>query len=112
MLLRRLINVTLKKTVIVKQENGSRLEEYEIIDDYEVSKENLDDQVSASIYGASIIKMLRIKSPLSKLENYLETKLNNTTDNISKYYFFIGENKYKIKSVGNKGIDIELVWKI
>ena len=109
MLLRRLINVTLKKAVIVKQENGSRLEEYEIIDDYEVSKENLDDQVSASIYGASIIKMLRIKSPLSKLENYLETKLNNTTDNISKYYFFIGENKYKIKSVGNKGIDIELV---
>lgn len=109
MLLRRLINVTLKKTVIVKQENGSRLEEYEIIDDYEVSKENLDDQVSASIYGASIIKMLRIKSPLSKLENYLETKLNNTTDNISKYYIFIGENKYKIKSVGNKGIDIELV---
>ena len=109
MILRRLINVTLKKAVIVKQENGSRLEEYEIIDDYEVSKENLDDQVSASIYGASIIKMLRIKSPLSKLENYLETKLNNTTDNISKYYFFIGENKYKIKSVGNKGIDIELV---
>lgn len=109
MLLRRLINVTLKKAVIVKQENGSRLEEYEIIDDYEVSKENLDDQVSASIYGASIIKMLRIKSPLSKLENYLETKLNNTTDNISKYYIFIGNNKYKIKSVRNKGIDIELV---
>ena len=109
MLLRYLTNVTLKKTVIVKQENGSRLEEYEIVNNYKVSKENLDDQVSASIYGASIIKMLRIKSPLSKLENYLETKLNNTTDNISKYYIFVGNNKYKIRSVGNKGIDIELV---
>ena len=109
MLLRYLTNVTLKKTVIVKQENGSRLEEYEIVNNYKVSKENLDDQVSASIYGASIIKMLRIKSPLSKLENYLETKLNNTTDNISKYYIFVGNNKYKIRSVRNKGIDIELV---
>ena len=109
MLLRYLTNVTLKKTVIVKQENGSRLEEYEIVNNYKVSKENLDDQVSASIYGASIIKMLRIKSPLSKLENYLETKLNNTTDNISKYYIFVGSNKYKIRSVRNKGIDIELV---
>ena len=109
MLLRRLMNVTLKKTVIVKQENGSRIERYEDINEYQVLIQEIDDQVSASIYGASIIKMLRVKSPLSKLENYLETKLNNTTDNISKYYIFINKNKYKIKSVGNKGIDIELV---
>ncbi len=109
MLIRYLKPVILKKAIIVKQENGSRIEEYEDINEYQVQIQEIDDQVSASIYGASIIKMLRIKSPLSKLENYLETKLNNTTDNISKYYIFIGENKYKIKSVGNKGIDIELV---
>lgn len=109
MLLRRLNTVTLKKSTIEKQSNGSKTETYVTIDNYQVEKENLDDEVSASIYGASIVNMLRIKSPLSKLEDYLDTKLNNTSDNISKYYIFIGNKKYKIKSVSCKGIDIELV---
>ena len=89
MLIRYLKSIILKKAITVKQENGSRIEEYEDINEYQVQIQEVDDQVSASIYGASIIKMLRIKSSLSKLENYLETKLNNTTDNISKYYIFI-----------------------
>lgn len=109
MLIRYLKPIMLKKSITVKQENGSRTEGYEDINEYQTQIQEIDDQVSASIYGASITKMLRIKSPLLKLENYLETKLNNTADNISKYYIFIGDNKYKIKSVGNKGIDIELV---
>lgn len=109
MLLRYLEKVTLKKSETVKQANGSRIEEYKTIDDYKVQKQELDDQISASIYGASIVNMLRIKTPLSNLEKLLKSKVNNTTDNISKYFIFINEAKYKIKSVNSKGIDIELV---
>lgn len=109
MLLRYLKTITLKKVTKNKQANGSQIEEYEDIDIYRVQIQELDDEISASIYGASIINMLRIKSPLSKLENILDTKLNNTNDNISKYRIFMGEKKYKIKSVNRKGIDIELI---
>lgn len=109
MLIRHLKTITLKKSVSTKQGNGSRTEEYKVIKDYEVQKQELDDQISASIYGANIINMCRIKSPLLDLENLLQTKLNNTDDNISKYFIFMNENKYKIKSVNSKGVVIELV---
>ena len=89
MLLRYLEEVTLKKSITVKQPNGSRIEEYEFIDNYKVQKQELDDQISASIYGASIVNMLRIKTPLSNLEKLLKSKVNNTTDNISKYFIFM-----------------------
>lgn len=109
MLLRYLRPVTLKKGITTKQSNGSRTEDYQIVGNYQVQIQELDDQISASIYGASIINMLRIKTPLGDLEKMLKTKSNNTTDNISKYFIFIEENKYKIKSVNSKGIDIELI---
>lgn len=109
MLLRYLKTITLKKSTIIKQENGSRIEEYETIGEYKVQKQELDDQISASIYGANIVNMCRIKSPISDLENLLKSKLNNTTDNISKYFIFMDNSKYRIKSVNSKGIEIELV---
>ena len=109
MLLRYLRRVILKEEVKVKQPNGSRIEQYNVIDYYDVQVQELDDEISASIYGASIVNMLRIKSPLSKLENVLKSKLNNTTDNISKYYIFYENKKYRIKSVNSKGVLIELV---
>lgn len=109
MLLRYLEKVTLKKVSSVKQPNGSRVEEYTPVDTYKVQKQELDDEISANIYGASIVNMLRIKSSTNILETYLKDKLNNTTDNISKYYIFIDDFKYKIKAVNSKGVDIELV---
>ena len=109
MLLRYLKPVILKKSTIAKQDNGSRKEEYTIVNVYRVQIQELDDEISASIYGASIVNMLKIKSPLLKLESVLKTKVNNKTDNISKYYIFIDDNKYKIKSVNSKGVLIELV---
>ena len=111
MLLRYLKRVELKKSVIIKADNGSRTETYELIKKYDVQIQELDDEVSASIYGASLVNMLRIKTPLLTLEKLLRTKLNNKTDNISKYYIFIDGSKYKIKAVNKRGIDIELVWK-
>lgn len=109
MLLRYLETIILKKSISVKQPNGSRIDEYETIGEYRVQKQELDDQISASIYGASIVDMLRIKTPLSNLEDLLKTKINNQSDNISKYFIFINDSKYKIKSVNSKGIDIELI---
>ena len=109
MLLRYLETITLKKSIQVKQPNGSRIEEYETISNFEVQTQELDDQISANIYGANIVNMLRIKSPLSNLEELLKSKVNNKNDNISKYFIFINDSKYKIKSVNSKGIEIELI---
>lgn len=109
MLVRRLETITLKKGTKTKQANGSYLETYEKIKDYQIQKQELDDEISASIYGANIVNMLRIKSPLKDLETFLKTKLNNKADNISQYYIFINDAKYRIKSVNSKGVTIELV---
>lgn len=109
MLLRYLKKVELKKASKEKQSNGSYIEKYTSIKKYSVQEQELDDQISASIYGASIINMLRIKSPLNDLESYLKEKINNTEDNISQYFIFIDSKRYKVLSVTRRGIDLELV---
>lgn len=109
MLLRYLTTVTLKKAIKTRQPNGSYIETYEQLEDYKVQKQELNDEISASIYGASIVNMLRIKTPTKSLEDFLNTKVNNTEDNISQYYVFIDNSKYKIKSVTSRGVEIELV---
>jgi hypothetical protein len=53
--------------------------------------------------------MLRLSSPLHKLEEYLLPKVDNTEDNISSYYIFYGTKTYKIVAVAEDRIDIELV---
>lgn len=110
MLLRYLSPISLFKTTKIKQLNGTYINSYTKINDYNVQMQDLtDDIISASIYGANITKMLRIISPLNKLEKYLLPKVNNKSDNISQYYIFIDNRCYKIVSVSNSRIDIELV---
>ena len=110
MLLRYLKPITLKKAEKEKQSNGTYKNTYNKIEDYRVQIQDLtDDEVSATIYGASITKMLRLSSPLNKLEQYLLPKVDNKSDNISQYYIFYGDRTYKIVSVSNTRIDIELV---
>lgn len=109
MILRYLENVTLEKSEKAKQDNGSYVEKYTTIEKYQVQVQELDDNISASIYGASIVNMLRMKSPLNKLEEFLSSKINNNTDNISKYRIEYKNKVYKIKSVNRKGIEIELI---
>ena len=120
MLLRYLKPVTLQKASKQKQANGTYKNMYEKISVYNVQKQDLtDDEVSATIYGANINKMLRISSPLGKLEEYLLPKVDNKQDNISYYYIVMGTKTYKIASVAEDRIVIELVnsssiqlWKI
>lgn len=107
MQLRYLEPAILKVAIKEKQDNGTYIDTYTIIDTYMVQKQELQDQVSASIYGADINKMLRLKSPNAKLEKYLIPKVNNREDNISKYYIFIDDSQYKIKAVTSARIDIE-----
>ena len=110
MLLRYLKLVVLKKATKIKQSNGTFINSYTNVGDYKVQTQDLtDDEVSASVYGANITKMLRLSSPLNELEKYLLPKVNNKLDNISQYYIFFDNRCYKIISVSNNRIDIELV---
>ena len=76
---------------------------------YKVVIQELDDQVSATVYGANINKVLRISSIHRILEILLKEKLNNSSDNISKYRIKIGTTNYKIVNVKSKYVDIERV---
>lgn len=108
-LLRYLEEVELHKSVKIKQRNGSYVNEYKLVNKYKVQKQNLTDQVSATIYGANITKMFKISTPLMSLENYLIPKVDNKTDNISLYAIKLNNNMYRIRSVLESGIEIERI---
>ena len=104
---RYLKNIVLKKAIKQKQTNGAYVDSYIIDSTYQVETQELNDNISSSIYGANINKMLRIKSPKATLEKYLKTKVNNKEDNITKYYVFLDDVQYSITSVRNGWVDIE-----
>lgn len=108
MQLRYLKSVDLKKATREKQPNGTYIETLTLISSYQVQTQELNDDVSVSIYGADLNKITRIKSVNRELEVYLKSKLNNEEDNISKYYISIDDTQYKIKSVRENWIDISL----
>ena len=99
--------IELKKATKVKQDNGIYIDNYESIDNYYTQKQSIADEVSATIYGANLNNILRLKSTDRSLEDYLKSKLNNQQDNISKYFIFIDNIQYKIIAVNDEYIDIE-----
>lgn len=107
MQLRYVEEVSLKKATKTKQANGTYIDTYTQIADYSIQRQGLTDEVSASIYQADINKITRIKSINSELEQYLKGKVNNNTDNVSKYFIIMDETKYKIISVKEKWVDIQ-----
>lgn len=109
MLLRYLKTAIIKKATRTKQANGRYIETLKEVERFVIQEMEIDDTISASIYGANINRMLRVRSPMKKLEAYLNTKVTNKQDNISYYYVFIDAKKYKIVSVNSKGVDLELV---
>lgn len=108
MQLRYLKSVDLKKATKTKQPNGTYIETLTLISSYQVQTQELNDDVSVSVYGADLHKITRIKSVNGELEVYLKSKLNNEEDNISKYYIYLDNVKHSIKSVREKWIDIIL----
>jgi len=109
MQLRYLKSVDLKKATKTKQPNGTYLETLTLVSSYSIQTQELSDDVSASVYGADLFKITRIKSVNRELEVYLKPKLNNDDDNISKYYIIIDNTQYKIKSVRENWIDIQAI---
>ena len=109
MQLRYLRKVMLKKGNKKIQANGELVLEYETIKNYDVQIQNVEDSVSASMYGSDINKMLRLKSPNKLLENFLISKLNNKEDNISNYYIFLDDSVYKISAVNLYKVDVERI---
>lgn len=108
-LVRYLEKVELLKSTNEKQSNGAIVKTFSKIKDYRIQKKKLQDEVSATIYGADINKMWNITSPLKDLEKYLIPKVDNKEDNISLYYIKLDNSKYKIKSVEEDGIVIERI---
>lgn len=108
-LIRSLKEVKLLKSIKEKQPNGIYIKSYQFIDNYNVSIANLTDEVSATIYGANIDKMLNISDALNNLFFYLLPKVDNKEDNISLYYIQIENTIYKINSVKKNNIIIERI---
>ena len=111
MQLRYLKSVDLMKTTKTKQPNGSYIESLSLIASYSIQKQDLNDDVSVSVYGADINKIARIKSVKGELEAYLKPKVNNDNDNVSKYYIIMDDTQYKIRSVRENWLDIEAIGK-
>lgn len=107
MLLRYIEPIELLKATKVKQANGTFINSYEKVKKFNVQKQTLESEVDAQVYGADIIKMIRLSSPYNELEKYLLSKLNNSEDNISKYFISDNDVKYKIKAVTPYKVDIE-----
>lgn len=101
----RLKNVELYNNISSQQPNGEFIKISNLIASYKCIIEEIRDDISASIYGADLTKMIRISSVNSELENYLYTKLNNSSDNISKYQIKYGNNNYTIENLTRKYID-------
>jgi len=105
--LTRLESIDLYKIGKETLPDGDSQETETLIGSYKIIAQELNDNVSATIYGADINKILRISSVNKILEILLKEKLNNTSDNISKYRIHYGDSSYKVKDVKSKYIDIE-----
>lgn len=109
MLIKNLNDAVLKKAIRTKTSTGSLINsDYEIIDNYRIQEQVLQDEVTSTIYGSDVNKMKRIATPLHNLESYLMPKVDNIEDNISLYYIFYNDRQYKIIAVRDYYIDIEL----
>ena len=107
MLIKNLNKATLKKATKEKTSTGSLINaSYTKIDDYKIQEQTLQDEVSSNMYGSDVNKMIRVASPLHKLEKYLLPKVDNKEDNISLYYIFYNDVQYKIVAVRDYYIDL------
>lgn len=110
MLIKNLDKCELKKAIKLKKGTGNVVvDDYEKIDDYRIQEQVLQDEVTSTMYGADVNKMLRVASPLHRLERYLLPKVDNKVDNISFYYIFYKGVQYKIVAVRDYYIDLKRI---
>ena len=110
MLIKNLDKATLKKGVKERTDTGNLIvSDYIKINDYRIQEQTLQDEVTSTIYGADVNKMLRVASPLHRLERYLLPKVDNIDDNVSDYYLFYKDVQYKIVAVRDYYIDLKRI---
>lgn len=110
MLIKNLEKATLKKATKEKTSTGNLVNaSYTKIDDFRVQEQVLQDEVSSTMYGSDVNKMIRVASPLHRLERYLMPKVDNKNDNVSLYYLFYKNIQYKIVAVRDYYIDLERI---
>lgn len=69
MLIKNLDKCELKKAIKLKKGTGNVVvDDYEKINDYRIQEQVLQDEVTSTMYGADVNKMLRVASPLHRLE--------------------------------------------
>lgn len=107
--LRYLEKIGLYKVTYSKTPNGTKTEDYEFLSEYSIQKQELNDQISASIYGSRIVNMLRISSIHHELEDLLRSKMNTEEDNISRYRIGYSGKMFRIVSVSFLSADIERI---
>ncbi len=107
--LRYLKNADLYKVAYTKKENGQEVESYVKQGTYNVQVEELRDSISASLYGARIVNMLRMSSVRNDMENLLKSYMLANNDNITMYRIEFDGFKYRINSVGLSYIEIEKI---
>ena len=107
--LRYLENVELDIATREKQANGVAVMSYTKVGDFLIQQQDLTDEISASIYGADVNRMIRVSSPHYVLEGFLSEKVNNTSDNVSYYSLLINGFRYKIVAVKKHWVDIVLL---
>lgn len=110
MLIKNLNKAILKKALKEKASTGNLVNtSYTTIKEYRIQEQILQDEVTSTMYGSDVNKMIRIASPLHDLESYLMPKVDNKEDNISLYYIFYKDKQYKIVAVRDYYIDLRLV---
>ena len=107
--LTRLVSCDLDKITKTTSEDGDIIESSMKVGTYSIMCQELNDEVSANVYGANLNKIRRISSVHNILEILLRSKLNNSSDNISKYRITFNGDTYKITDVKSKYIDIEWI---
>ena len=90
--------ITLYKATKTKQSNGALINTYTKQMTAYVEHNALQDQVSATIYGKDINNIIRLTSKNNALNEFIESKMNNSSDNISMYYIALNGVKYKIRA--------------
>lgn len=106
----RLVKCNLIKVSKESTDDGDFTEKLLDVGVYSVITQELNDAVSATVYGSNVSKMVRISSVNRLLEILLKSKMTNAEDNISKYRItFNNSEYYKIVDVKTKYIDIERI---
>lgn len=106
--LRYLKPAYLYKTNKAIQSNGAIKETFDFISLYYVGKEELTDNVSASVYGARMNRIIRITSPRNTLESFLLSKIDPTLDNVTDYVIVMDDKRYSITTVKSRWVDVEM----